>query len=157
MTRGTAHAPKPDGQRRRRNQPATGEREFPRTGLTYGPTIEDATGREWPPFVTGWWNTWRRAAQAAAFEETDWQRLAMVAPLVATLAHEDCSPNEQVKMLGEIRQNEERLGATFVDRQRARIRITDPNASDTDGPGLASVTSLDAARARWAEEADEDD
>lgn len=157
MARGTAHAPKPEGQRRRRNQPATGEREFTRDGTVHGPSIEESTGRTWPEFVTGWWETWRRAPQAAAFEETDWMRLAMVAPLVATLSNEDCSPNEQVKMLSEIRQNEERLGATFVDRQRARIRITDADTSTPDGAGMASVTSIDAARARWAAEVDEDD
>lgn len=157
MARGTAHAPKPDGQRRRRNAPATGERVFERTGAVHGPDITDATFRvDWPEPVRAWWETWRRAPQAAAFEATDWQRLAFLAPLVESLANGACSTNEQIKLLSEIRMNEERLGATFTDRQRARIRFTDADPSDDGAPGIASVTSITAARNRWAEEPDDD-
>jgi hypothetical protein len=159
MARGTAHAPKPADQRRRRNAPAgPGERVFERTGETFGPTIEAATFRtDWPAPVIAWWETWRVQPQAAAFEGTDWQRLADLAPLRAMLLDHDLSPGERTKILGEVRMNEERLGATFTDRQRARIRFTDADPSDDGAPGMASVTSIAAARERWLAEADDDD
>jgi hypothetical protein len=159
MARGTAHAPKPEGQRRRRNAPTgPGERVFERTGETFGPSIEAATFRDdWPAPVIAWWETWRAQPQAASFEGTDWQRLADLAPLRAMLLDRELSPGERVKILSEVRMNEERLGATFTDRQRARIRFTDADESDDGAPGMASVTSIAAyGRARWAEEADDD-
>lgn len=159
MARGTAHAPKPDGQRRRRNAPSTGERIFERTGAVYGPDIDAATFRkDWPEAVRAWWETWRRQPQAISFEGTDWQRLADLAPLRSMLLSDDLSPGERTKILGEVRMNEERLGATFTDRQRARIRITaaEPDEDDDDEPGMASVTSISAARARWVDESDDD-
>lgn len=162
MARGTAHAPKPEGQRRRRNAPATGERVFERTGELFGPTLTEATFRsDWSEPVRAWWDTWRRQPQAASFEATDWQRLALLAPLYAMYLRDDedapLSPGERTKLLGEIRMNEERLGATFVDRQRARIRITDNADPSDDGPGMASVTSIAAARERWLADEDDDD
>jgi hypothetical protein len=157
MARGTAHAPKPPDQRRRRNAPAgPGERVFERTGEVYGPSIEAATFRAvWPEPVIAWWETWRTQPQAASFEGTDWQRLADLAPLRAMLL-DDLSPGERVKILSEVRMNEERLGATFTDRQRARIRFTDADLDEDGAPGMASVTSIAAARARWTDEGDDD-
>lgn len=158
MARGTAHAPKPDGQRRRRNAPATGERVFERTGAVHGPELAAATFRtDWPEAVRAWWETWRRQPQAASFEGTDWQRLADLAPLRVMLLDDTLSPGERTKILGEIRMNEERLGATFTDRQRARIRFTEVDPFEDGAPGMASVTSITAARARWVDEADDDD
>jgi hypothetical protein len=159
MARGTAHAPKPDGQRRRRNQPANGERIFERTGEVHGPAIESATFRAtWPEPVIAWWETWRRQPQAVSFEDTDWQRLADLAPLRELLGSDDLSPAERVKILTEVRMNEERLGATYTDRQRARIRITDDTDLDAaEGPGLASVTHMTDVRNRLSSLVDEDD
>jgi hypothetical protein len=159
MARGTAHAPKPDDQRRRRNAPTTGERVFARTGETHGPTLDAATFRaDWPQEVRAWWETWRAQPQAVSFEGTDWQRLADLAPLREMLLARDLSPGERTKILSEVRMNEERLGATFTDRQRARIRFADSASEDyPDGPGLAPVTSIAAARDRWAAEVDDTD
>jgi hypothetical protein len=158
MARGTAHAPKPGDQRRRRNAPAgPGERVFERTGEIHGPSIEDATFREdWPEPVIAWWQIWREQPQAAAFEGTDWQRLADLAPLRAMLLDRELSAGERTKIISEVRMNEERLGATYVDRQRARISFSAPDFFDEGGPGLASVSSIAAARARWLDEADDD-
>lgn len=157
MARGTTHAAKPEGQRRRRNAPTTpGEREFRDEGRTYGPTIEAATLQgDWPPAVVRWWEAWRRQPQAVSFQDTDWQRLADLAPLRAMLL-DDLSPGERVKILGEVRMNEERLGATYTDRRRAGIRITRDESAE-DSPGLASVTPIASARARWAAASDDDD
>lgn len=157
MARGTTHAAKPEGQRRRRNLPTgPGEREFAETGAVHGPTIEAATFQgDWPAPVVAWWEAWRRQPQAVSFQATDWQRLADLAPLRALLL-DDLSPGERVKILGEVRMNEERLGATYTDRRRAGIRIT-RDESTPDGPGLASVTTIASARARWAADAEDDD
>lgn len=152
MARGTTHAPKPEGQRRRRNAPVNGERELIRDGLVRGPELDELTGVDsWSPPTRAWFATWRRSPQSQVFEATDWQRLGMIAYLV-----EDYFGGAADRgLMAEIRQNEERLGATFTDRQRARMRITDPET--TEQPGLASVTHLDSVRARLADVDDDEE
>lgn len=68
--------------------------------------------------VVAWYETWRTSPQAEAFEATDWQRLQMLAPLVQSYYR---SPTAAA--FSELRLNEERFGATLVDRQRLRMRI----------------------------------
>ncbi|PZE34988.1 hypothetical protein [Curtobacterium sp. MCPF17_031] len=70
------------------------------------------------PFTRNWYDTWRRSAQGQLFTSTDWLRVRMLAPLV-----EAYSRRPSAAAFSEIRLNEERLGATYVDRLRARIRI----------------------------------
>lgn len=96
-----------------------------RDGVLRGPTIEEATLRDdWSPEVRAWWDTWRRAPQAALFEDTDWRRLAIMAPILASYYRKPTAA-----ALVEIRLNEERLGATYADRLRSRIRIEDDTAT----------------------------
>lgn len=148
MARGTMHAPKPEGQRRRSNAPAHGERELTRDGLTRGPELAELTGvNTWSPPTIAWFQTWRESPQAQVFEATDWQRLGMLAYLVEDFF----GGMADAKLLAEIRQNEERLGATYTDRQRARMRITAPDLATPDQPGLASVTRMEDIRARLAQ------
>lgn len=73
---------------------------------------------EWSEQTVAWYETWRRAPQAQLFEETDWQRLVMLGAIVEAYFRK---PNAAA--LTEIRLSEERMGATVVDRQRARIVI----------------------------------
>ncbi|MGH3762943.1 hypothetical protein [Actinophytocola sp.] len=83
--------------------------------------------------------------QAQAFTVTDWQRLHMLAPLVDQYFAE---PRKE--LLAEIRLNEGLLGATHVDRLRARITITppaNPNNESAAGDGPA-VARLDERRRR---------
>ncbi|MEV4281364.1 hypothetical protein [Actinoplanes xinjiangensis] len=54
-----------------------------------------------------------RNRQAAVFEGTDWLRLATLAPIVEAYWRRPSAAE-----LSEIRMNEERLGATVVDRMR---------------------------------------
>ena len=106
-----------------------------RDGVLRGPSIEDATGRDdWPPAVRAWWQTWREAPQAALFEDTDWRRLATVTPLYAQYVQ---APTAAA--LAEIRRTEDGLGATFVDRLRARIVVQDPG----EDAGVAEATFQD--------------
>ncbi len=88
--------------------------------------------------VRRWWDTWRRSPLTEAWLDTDWSRLAMVAPLVASYY---LRPHHQ--KLAEIRQNESLLGATHVDRLKARIKVE----RDEKPPAPpAGVTALDAYR-----------
>jgi hypothetical protein len=86
-----------------------------------------------------WWATWRRSPLAEAFLETDWERLAMLAPLVASYY-----ARPHYTKLAEIRQNESLLGATHVDRLKARIKVEKPETPKPQ-PG---VTALDEYRNR---------
>ncbi|OZV74779.1 hypothetical protein CA850_29830 [Micromonospora echinospora] len=142
MARGTMHAPKPDGQRRRRNAPTHGETVLPDDDVVRGPELAGLTaGREFRPETVAWFDTWRRSPQAAVFISTDWLRLATLAPIVDAYWR-----RPSAAALSEIRMNEERLGATVVDRMRARMRVeTDDEAAEGDLP--AGVTSLSERRA----------
>lgn len=138
---GRGPAPKPAEQRRRRNADPVGSTVLAKSKRPKGPTLIQATGRsKWSKQTQAWWNTWRTSPQAAAFLATDWQRLAMLAPLVERYWFQP-----QTAILAEIRLNEERLGATVVDRQRARMQF------DTkDSAPVAPVLSLVDARKRMA-------
>ncbi|MGW3618540.1 phage terminase small subunit [Micromonospora arida] len=141
MSRGTMHAPKPDGERRRRNAPAHGETVLPRDGELRGPELGELTGgRAFSDGVLAWYDVWRRSPQAAVFELTDWLRLALLAPIV-----EGYLKRPSAAALSEIRMNEERLSATVVDRMRARMRVEDEAADDAEGLP-AGVTSLTERR-----------
>jgi len=103
-----------------------------------GPELPHST--LYGPQTIAWYETWRRAPQAAAFVGTDWQRLAMLAPLVDTYFLEPST-----KLLAEIRLNESLLGATHVDRLRARIKVEQPKAPAAPPAGVAD---MNAARRR---------
>lgn len=134
MARGTMHAQKPEGQRRRRNKPTHDTTVYTDTGEVYGPTLEDLTGKTWSASVLAWFEDWRRMPQARDFMRTDWRRLAMIAPLVEKM---ETSPGAAA--MSEIRMNEERLGATVTDRMRARMAIV---SDEDEESGLASVSPL---------------
>ncbi|GAA3625952.1 hypothetical protein GCM10022200_05380 [Microbacterium awajiense] len=87
------------------------------------------------PATVAWWTTWRRAPQAQLFLSTDWQVLRRAARL-----QEDVMTSAKVSAaaVSELRLIEERLGATYADRLRARITV------DT-APALAPVTELPGA------------
>ncbi len=97
-----------------------------RDGVLRGPTLAKATGdSSWSPQVRSWWDTWRRSPQAVLFEDTDWGRLALMVPIVEAYFR-----RPSAAALSEIRMNEERLGATYADRLRSRIRVTDPETGE---------------------------
>lgn len=102
-----------------------------RDGRTRGPELAG----EYGPETLAWYETWRHAPQAALFEATDWSRLAMLAAMVDAYHR-----RPSAAALSEIRLSEERLGATVVDRQRARIVVEDADdAQDADVVSLADV------------------
>lgn len=141
--------PAPAEKRRRRNADVYSDVSvhIGRTSrMLHGPTLAKATcdmSLRWDPDIKGlvnvWWETWRRSPLAETFLDTDWQRLAMLAPMVASYYM-----RPHYTKLAEIRQNESLLGATHVDRLRARIKVDlAPPAATPPG-----VTALDEYRAR---------
>jgi hypothetical protein len=112
--------PKEPSQRVRRNKEH--RLSLARDGLVRGPEPDD----RWCEATVGWWETWRRSIQAQVFEDTDWQRLRMVAGLVERL-HTDgrLSANAQTQLVAEVRQNEQKLGATLEDRIKLRLDIAE--------------------------------
>jgi hypothetical protein len=85
---------------------------------------------KWPAVVRRWYQTWASSPQAETFLVTDWQRLHMLAPLVAKYFLE---PDKT--LMAEIRLNESLLGATHVDRLRARIKVADDSGTTAAAKG----------------------
>lgn len=145
------NGPAPSENRRRRNKDtyADVKTTVPAKSATLrGPTLNDAAGATQmelfdrlgvTELVQDWWDTWRRSPLAEAFLDTDWSRLKMMVPLVATYY-----ARPTYSALGEIRQNESLLGATHVDRLKARIKVERPGDKPKAPP--AGVTALDAYR-----------
>lgn len=113
------HGPPPSERRRRQNKDTYSD-------VQATVQIDDAlrgpelTG-DWLPETVQWYQTWRRAPQAAVFVDTDWQRILMLLPLVNGYFRK---PHHLT--LAEIRLNESLLGATHADRLRARIKVEKP-------------------------------
>lgn len=120
MARGTLNPKKPNSANRNASPLSNAAHVLVADGNTRGPSLEDATGRSWDPDVNRWYRVWQLSAQAQIFQPTDWARLALLAPLV-----EKHFSAPTGATMSEIRLNEERLGATVVDRLRARITISD--------------------------------
>lgn len=108
-------------------------------GGVHGPELPH--GVLYTPRTVDWYETWRRAPQAAAFVGTDWQRLQMLAPLV-----DEYFLEPSTKLLAEIRLNESLLGATHVDRMRGRIKVEQPKPQSHAAP--AGVADMTEARRR---------
>lgn len=95
-------------------------------GEVRGPELPDRPDG-WHPETVHWWDTWRRSPQAQLFEPTDWEVLKR-----AALLHDYVwsSDKPSAAAISELRLIEERFGATYVDRQRARIRIEKEQDAD---------------------------
>jgi hypothetical protein len=131
------NGPPPSENKRRRNADAYEGHEVTvqSDAEVRGPELPHAA--LYGPQTLAWYETWRRAPQAAAFIGTDWQRLIMLAPLVDAYYLEPST-----KLLAEIRLNEGLLGATHADRLRARIKIEQPKPQPSAPPaGVADLTS----------------
>jgi hypothetical protein len=106
-------------------------------GLVRGPELVGDYRDE----TRAWYETWRTSAQASIFIDTDWARLQMLAPIVDAYFAKPTAA-----AMSEIRLNEERFGATHVDRMRARIHVA-PVGPVADAGG-ATVTPIKSARKR---------
>lgn len=150
MARGTMHATKDEASRRRRNAPTHAETVLTHDDVLRGPELDDAADApagEWHPMTVRWWNTWRASAQAQTFEDTDWMRLAILAPIMDGYVR-----RPSAAALSEIRMNEERLGATVVDRMRARMKIERRDGAAPVAPVVSIVQTRDDIAARLKRE-----
>ena len=124
------YGPPPAENRRRRNADRYEghEVEVPASGKAEAPKLPGARG--YSARTREWYATWCASPQAQAFTVTDWQRLHMLAPLVDRYFATD-KPMVAKQLMGEIRLNESLLGATHVDRLRARIKVADESPAST--------------------------
>lgn len=143
---GRGPAAKPAATRRRRNKPEAPTVLIQGDGELRGfPLPEDVLDVPWHPRTQAWWQTWRRAAQAKAFTETDWDFL-----LDTALMHHTMWSKSRWEFAAELRLRAAKFGATPEDRMRLKIQIDQPSpvrATGTDG----RVTDLSSRRARLAE------
>ena len=79
---------------------------------------------DWPEQTRSWWETWRRAAQAQTFTDTDWSFLLDTAVMHAEFWMGDRS------VAGELRLRVAKFGATPEDRARLRMSVGDPKGRD---------------------------
>ena len=107
-------APKPDAIRRNIR---------PTAGAPAAPVPAPPLEGDWPPAVHRWYATWASSPQARYFVATDWQRLTMLAPLVAQYL-----VVPKVTIMAELGKQETMLGATVSDRLRLNMQL-DPVAT----------------------------
>ncbi|WVX87852.1 terminase small subunit [Arthrobacter phage Berrie] len=98
------------------------------------------------PETLRWWDTWRRSPQAQLFEDTDWEALKRAALLHDYVWKSPQKPSAAA--ISELRLIEERYGATYVDRQRAKIQIERGDEADAEVVQLRSVGSRADVMAR---------
>ena len=111
---GRGPAPKDPAKRERRNaEPVT---QLTGDAKVAAPKLPGAN--KFLAATRAWYATWCSSLQAAQFLATDWQRLHMLAPLVDRYFREP-----DPRLLGEIRLNEQKLGATAEDRLRLRWHL----------------------------------
>ena len=117
-----------DPDKRLRSNPPT----FPQTtldregGELLGPELPEP--ERYCEQARAWYEVWRRAPQAQQFLATDWQRLAMIVPLVDRYCRDaaDERPSVQraaARLMAEVRATEKALGGTAEDRLRLRWRL----------------------------------
>jgi hypothetical protein len=138
---GRGPAPKAQHQRERDTRRRQGDvTVVERDDVLRGPDLPAAIVDPHPETID-WWRTWRLAPQAALFEETDWSQLKRAAILVDSYWKGARRPSAAAA--AELRLIEERFGASFVDRQRAKIRIEDAGQPATVTP-IHAVGRADA-------------
>jgi hypothetical protein len=89
------------------------------------------------PATRAWYDTWARSPQASQFMATDWQRLHLLAMLVEDIFRTD-DPKLRKELLGELRLQEAKLGATPEDRLRLRWRLGEAKGEEERGQKQAA-------------------
>lgn len=108
-------------------------------GKVRGPDLPEAF--DWPAQTRGWWENWRKSAQATRMTETDWDFMLDTAMLHAEL----WSGNGAVA--SELRLRVAKFGATLEDRARLKMGIVEPDAKPKRKPsakGSAKLRVVDA-------------
>lgn len=131
---GQGPPPKDPSKRRRRNKDPK-----PATVVTpddelRGPELPAEVA--WHPRTLEWWNVWRRAPQAQAFTETDWDFLIDTALLHSAFW------GGNAQLASELRLRVAKFGSTPEDRARLRMQID--NSSPAKAADSGSATSASA-------------
>jgi hypothetical protein len=107
-----------------------------------GPDLDPAS--TFGPVTVAFYDKIRRSPQAQAYEDTDW---LMVTDVLLPL-HDafTTGTRKSAAMAAEIRQIMSSLGATVLDRQRARITIDRENTDSAPSAPARSTTKADLQR-----------
>lgn len=144
---GRGPAPKEPEKRRRGTRDGNAPTVVTADGETRGPDLPIArpSGEPWPTLTRQWWDAYRTCPQAQLWSATDWQSHLVTAELHAAFWGDG-----ETKVAAELRLREARMGATYEDRLRLRIRVDD---GGVQSPSLAAVTDLPDYRTRLAGDA----
>lgn len=134
----TLRGPAPQENRRRTNKDTFGAEKVLLTENEIAELRKIPDG-DWFPEVRLWWRVWSGCAQSALFSATDWLRLRI---LMVTVQSYYQRPTAQ--KMAEIRQTEGLLGATYVDRMKARIKVEKPSAEKSEA--RADLRVIDSYR-----------
>jgi len=118
-------------------------------GVLRGPELPSSILEPHPETIE-WWTTWRVSPQAQLFEATDWEALKRAALLHDYVWKSTTTPGGKpsAAAISELRLIEERYGATFVDRQRAKIHIAKEDKAEAEVVQLHAVSSRTDVMAR---------
>lgn len=119
--------PKDPDKRLRQNEPTFETRTLDPGRVVKAPSLPGAS--KFSKETRAWYRLWTQSEQAQQFLRTDWQRLWMVAYLVEDF-YSCGDPKLRKDLLGEIRLNEEKLGATAESRLRLRWKMAQNDAKD---------------------------
>lgn len=129
--------PPPSATKRRRNAEPIEKRTVVLDGELRGPELPTGVlpdGDDWHSRTRGWWETWRRSAQAQEFTDTDWDFL-----LDTALMHHVMWAKMRWEFAAELRLRASKFGATPEDRMRLRLTVQPPESGrpDTSTPSDA--------------------
>jgi hypothetical protein len=134
-------APKPPEQRRRRNKETREQLPSPPSNA-----LRPVPEGEWHSRAQSWWLRWASSPQAAMFIETDWLYLEMLLVLVSKFWSISSDPEGSTTLakdlMVEIRQAQQKLGATPDDRSRLKWDLK------SDAPAVATPSELDEV-SKW--------
>ncbi|USL85090.1 terminase small subunit [Arthrobacter phage SWEP2] len=132
---GRGPAPKEQHQRERDTRRRQGDAiSLVPDGVVRGPELPESIIDPHPETIV-YWEAWRRAPVAQLFQPTDWEGLKRAALLHDYVWKAGSTPGGKpsAAAISELRLIEERYGGSFVDRQRAKIRIEKEEADKKDG------------------------
>lgn len=113
------------------------------------PTPDLPNAKRYRAATREWYANWANSPQAATFVNTDWQRLHMLAPIVDR--YFSAGTQAETSDLRLIMDAEKLMGATHLDRLRARIRVKRDEEEARPSvvmPNDGTVSNLDAERSK---------
>ncbi|MBP2479111.1 hypothetical protein JOF53_007983 [Crossiella equi] len=106
------------------------------------PDLPENDENPWHPRTLEWWESIRRMPHCRLWTESDW----MFAVETVVLVEDYWRGN--TKMAPELRLRYGKLGVSYEDRLKLRIRYATEDAPQSSGPDAATVSRLDDRRRR---------